>query len=327
MRSWSNPASPQPILANRPRRGFTLIELLVVIAIIALLIALLLPAVQQVREAARRTECINNIRQLGIAATNYEGSMGSYPSGWICDPTLPGCSPTAPAFGSYPQPVVEQQMITSKINPMSIDPMTAPLWNISNMWGWQSMILSQIDAGTLIINFQLEKKPGNANWNSITTAVKSYVCPTANLAGSRPGGWGYGVYKMSMGSGVNGYTNGVGYMNSAIKQRDIRDGLSSTILFGESQYGFWGDALSCCVRIPAPTEQSQGKVAIDWHSDLLDAGNNSKTAVFGFGSWHGDLVNFGLCDGSAKSISKSIDVVILNQLGTRAGMETIKGEF
>ena len=64
-----------------PRRGFTLIELLVVIAIIAVLIALLLPAVQAAREAARRAQCVNNLKQLGLAAQNYHDINGAFPAG------------------------------------------------------------------------------------------------------------------------------------------------------------------------------------------------------------------------------------------------------
>src|SRR5580704_9699987 len=67
--------------SNLNSRGFTLIELLVVIAIIAVLIALLLPAVQAAREAARRAQCVNNLKQLGLAAANYESTYGSYPIG------------------------------------------------------------------------------------------------------------------------------------------------------------------------------------------------------------------------------------------------------
>ena len=76
-----------PSFRFRSRRGFTLIELLVVIAIIAVLIALLLPAVQAAREAARRAQCVNNLKQLGLAAANYVSTYGSYPIGYYQGPS------------------------------------------------------------------------------------------------------------------------------------------------------------------------------------------------------------------------------------------------
>src|SRR5262245_5316898 len=99
MKGRAHSCSCRQIRSNDPRTGFTLIELLVVMAIIAVLAALLLPAVQSAREAARRSQCLNNIRQIGLAAQNYLSSNRSYPSGWIC--STPGCGPVAPSQSTY----------------------------------------------------------------------------------------------------------------------------------------------------------------------------------------------------------------------------------
>src|SRR5437016_5543336 len=102
-------------MGTRARNGFTLIELLVVIAIIAVLIALLLPAVQAAREAARRAQCVNNLKQLGLAAHNYESGTGSYPY-------ADGPWWTEWSAHSMLLPYVEQQPLYNSINFASTRP-------------------------------------------------------------------------------------------------------------------------------------------------------------------------------------------------------------
>jgi len=212
---------------GRSRKGFTLIELLVVIAIIAILIGLLLPAVQKVREAAARTQCINSLKQMGLGLHNYNDTYGQLPEGnheWVNTAT----AQAPPRQGS---------------------------------WSWQAYILPFMEQDNAYKEAQTFKDGGGSNyysWYSPTTSrgMKIYTCPSdprgvlvvPGASIGLPGhDQGLTMYLGNSGtvSAANGQGNGVLFNGSKVKINQITDGTSNTFLVGERppnsnlEFGWW----------------------------------------------------------------------------------------
>ena len=200
----------------RSRSGFTLVELLVVIAIIGILIALLLPAVQAAREAARRSQCTNNLKQLGIALHNYADTFKSfppacggtqYPSGWSAASTKPGSDDGQLSAWAMMLPFYEQQALYNTIK--------AP-YDGWNAWGGHPLTANYIPWRTKIPALMCPSDPAVANKSDTGLAFCNYVL-----------NWGDGMRLSTNPRGLFGVRTGITFAQ-------ITDGTSNTLAFSEA---------------------------------------------------------------------------------------------
>jgi prepilin-type N-terminal cleavage/methylation domain-containing protein/prepilin-type processing-associated H-X9-DG protein len=317
------------------RRGFTLIELLVVIAIIAVLIALLLPAVQAAREAARRVQCVNNLKQMGLALQNYHDAFRAFPPGYIAaSPFLDGETDTSPG------------------------------------WSWASMILPQLDQSPLYssINFWLPVH-APANTTATQTSLNVFLCPSDQIPGrtfSVTDGFGNTVATVAPSSyadctgsdaadvalGLNndGSGNGLFYRNSSIRIAAIIDGTSQTVMlleraWGDSE-GTWTGAIVGAYIQRGPFNPCPGSALATYlapclvqaHCHMINTNADSDSGLDDPSSFHPGGANILFSDGSVhflRSITNDLGTypngstrytpssLIFQALGTRAGGEVV----
>lgn len=290
------------------RNAFTLIELLVAIAIIAVLIGLLLPAIQKVREAAARTKCANNIKQIGLALHNYENTNGRFPPGYR-DPRPDPQTGPGWAWPTFLLPFVEQTAVHAQIDP-----------DRTLFGGGSDITVPTTQTLTPLAVFRCPSDPGpatNANYDGHATA--SYRGVAWSRPQTAPGPKGLMI------TDINN-PNGVLFRNSRTQIADVTDGLSSTIFVAEvcldNRREKWGAIWAGSNRKDEFGLWISGVIwAIDEGPFRLNGPDK-----WGFCSPHPSGVGTLLGDGSVRFVPNTIDARIPADMATRAGGEVVAGE-
>ena len=336
------------LATKRNIAGFTLVELLVVIAIIGILIGMLLPAVQMVREAARRTACKNNMRQLGLALHNYESALQQFPSGYAyalgsqyaaqtgyqMSGGMADANHLGHAWGMFILPFIEQQNLydMAKINLPVFDP--------------ANLLVRETELSVFLCPSDPYSEDNFVVRDDTTNPFEQYA------AASNCANWGpaFGVLETPSNSSddVNldatpDSSVGPFFRNSKTKFRDITDGTSSTLAIGERHNGpivnstgspvgvgshpNFENAWFAAVRdVDAPDDDHGHMVLFDAEFSPNNPPASGVGADRGVAAPHAGLAQFVLMDGSVQTISENIDLNVYRALSSMRGGEVV-GEY
>jgi len=335
----------------RRTAAFTLVELLVVLAIIAILFSLTLPAIQAAREAARRTQCRNNLRQIGVAMHLYHDTYRSLPAGYIFR-TPPTTNPAAP-------PAAGVKLAARRFD---APPPSVQMVPNGPGWGWAALLLPFMEQTSLAgeIDFlRAVEDPVNATPRVVR--VPYLICPSDPASGvytvldelNAPLGQvatnsyaaSFGSYRVVKIPGVGGapgrgeviegglintdpdHGNGLFLRNSGTRYADITDGLSQTLSVGERAAMFakspWAGVMTGgTVRTTAGAPVYVANVELAPTMVLARIGNRSLNSAYSepydYFSPHSDLVFFLFADGSVQGLTASMDMDALHALASCA---------
>jgi prepilin-type N-terminal cleavage/methylation domain-containing protein/prepilin-type processing-associated H-X9-DG protein len=326
---------------RRAVAGFTLVELLVVIAIIGILVALLLPAIQAAREAARRNQCQNNLKQLSLAMLNYESAQKALPSGgwdwhWMGDPDG-GYGPTQPGSWVYNiAPLIEEANVRTiaqglplpqkrielmKLSETPIVTMNCPSRRVARPYPY-------FYSGDVYQNMNTPKVAVRGDYGACMSGkrapIDGFLYP-ATLALGATFDWDKAEKnKLGTVDGKVRHLDGVVVYHRTIKLQQITDGLSNTYMLGEK-----------ALVIPhyedgkAPWDDQSYYLGFDQDTNLssyslpiVDSPQDIDVH-FRFGSAHTTMFNMSFCDGSVHPMSYDIDIAIHQALGSRNGGENV----